>query len=195
MTTPSVPQQLHTPHLRLRPWCAEDAVSLLPILQANQAHIGPWIPLRISEPSPVPVLEERLAGFAAEFLADREWRYALLAPDGTEIIGEVSLFPRDAGGRVAFHAADRVEIGYWVRADMTGRGLATEASRAMIDVARTLPRLLHVEIRCDARNTASAAVPKRLGFTPATTLDEAAASPAEPAGQLQVWTRALPRGG
>ena len=178
----------------LRPWCADDAVALQPILQANQAHIGPWIPPRISEPSPLPELERRLAGFAAEFMADREWRYALVTPDASQLIGEVSLFPRDATGRVPFHAADRAEIGYWVRVDMTGRGLATEASRAMMDVARTLPRLLHVEIRCDARNAPSAAVPRRLGFTLATILEEAPSSPAEPAGQLQVWTRALPRG-
>lgn len=169
-------------------------MALLPILQANQAHIGPWIPPRVSEASPVPILEQRLAGFAAEFMADREWRYALLAPDGAEIIGEVSLFPRDSAGRVPLAKSDRAEIGYWVRADRTGRGLATEASRAMMDVARTLPRLLHVEIRCDARNTPSAAVPRRLGFTLATTLEEAASSPGEPAGRLQVWTRALPRG-
>lgn len=189
--SPSVPEMLHTPRMLLRPWRAEDAASLLPILQANQAHLGPWIPPRISEPSPLPELERRLAGFAAEFMADREWRYALLSPDESQIIGEVSLFPRDAAGRVPLLAADRAEIGYWVRADMTGRGLATEASRAMLDVGRTLARLLHAEIRCDARNAPSAAVPRRLGFTLATTLEEPASSPGGSVGQLQVWTHAL----
>lgn len=189
---PTVPILLPTPHMLLRPWRAEDAVTLLPILQANQAHIGPWIPPRISQPSPLPELEERLAGFANEFAADKEWRYALLTPDAADIIGEVSLFPRDAAGRVPYADADRAEIGYWVRADMTGRGLATEASRAMLDVAGTLARLLHAEIRCDAHNAPSAAVPRRLGFTLATTLEESASSPGGSVGQLPVWTRALP---
>jgi RimJ/RimL family protein N-acetyltransferase len=57
-----------------------------------------------------------------------------------------------------------VEIGYWLRADATGSGRATEAVRAALAVARALPRLRRVEIRCDARNVRSAALPARLGF-------------------------------
>jgi RimJ/RimL family protein N-acetyltransferase len=85
--------------------------------------------------------------------------------DDEIILGELSLFPRDASGRVPFPAADRVEIGYWLRKDLTGRGYATEATRAMVELAASLRRVRCIEIRCDDRNERSAAIPRRLGFT------------------------------
>ena len=96
----TVPAELRTERLLLRAWRAEDAHALLPVLQANFAYLSPWIPARIATPSPIPELGERLTAHAAEFMADKEWRYALLSPDASHIIGEVSLFPRNAAGRV-----------------------------------------------------------------------------------------------
>jgi RimJ/RimL family protein N-acetyltransferase len=65
---------------------------------------------------------------------------------------------------VPLEAADHVELGYWLDAAATRRGLAAEAIRALLAVAATLPGMTHVEIRCDAANRPSAAVPRRLGF-------------------------------
>ncbi len=179
-----VPAEIRTTRLLLRPWCAADAAELLPILETNLPHLGPWIPARVAQPAPVPDLAQRLAGFAADFVADREWRFALRTVDDGRILGEVALFSRTAAGRVPYADADRAEVGYWLRADVTGRGLATDATRAMIDLAAGLSRFSHVEIRCDARNAASAAVPTRLGFVLATTVPD-------PDTQLQIWTLAL----
>ena len=148
----------------LRPWRGDDAELLLPVLEANQTHLGPWIPRRVAEPVPIAELAERLSQFGVDFEEEREWRYALFTPDEATVLGDVGLYPRNAEGRVAFAGADRVEVGYWLRADMTGRGLATEAARAVLDVAAFLGVFGHVEIRCDARNAPSIAVPRRLGF-------------------------------
>ena len=189
------PNDIRTARLLLRPWRAEDAASLLPVLEANRSHFGPWIPARVAEPAPLPVLAGRLEAFAADFAADREWRYALVSLDDGRVLGEVSLFPRAEQGRVPFCAADRAEIGYWLRADATGTGLASEAAQAMVDLAMTMPVLRHVEIRCDARNGASAAIPRRLGFELSESVSAAdvsgdAATPVT----LQVWTRELTAG-
>lgn len=176
-----VPTTLRTARLLLRPWSAADAAALLPVLQANVAHLGPWIPAHVATPVPLPALAERLAGFAADFAAGRAYRYALLPVHGTGVLGEVDLFPRAADGRVPLPVADHVELGYWLAADATGRGLATEAARALLDVAATLPGMTRVEIHCDAANASSAAVPRRLGFHLARV----------DAG-LQVWQKPLP---
>jgi RimJ/RimL family protein N-acetyltransferase len=183
-----VPIEIRTERLSLRPWRAADAEALHAILVANYDHLAPWIPARVATPAVVPLLAERLAAFGAEFDADREWRFAMLTSDEGTILGEVDLFPRSAAGRVAFLDADRAEIGYWIRADETGRGLVTEAVLAIIDVARRTGRFTHLEIRCDARNGPSAAVPKRLGFELATTIAEPTASPQDSDVQLQIWT-------
>ena len=175
----------------MRAWQKEDAAQLKPILEANRAHLGPWIPARVAEPAELPALETRLEGFADDFAHDRSWRFAVLSLDGAEIYGEVDLLPRTSEKRVPYDEADRIEIGYWLRSDLTGRGFATEAAQAVMEVAIALPRVSCIEIRCDARNAASASVPRRLGFVLTETLDESGVLPDEPSVEVQVWTYAV----
>ncbi|WP_110169455.1 GNAT family N-acetyltransferase [Luteitalea pratensis] len=190
------PNEIRTSRLLLRPWTADDAEHLLPVLEANRSHLGPWIPARVAEPAPLPVLARRLAAFAADFASDREWRFALFALIDGRVLGEVSLFPRSVDGRVPYGEADRAEIGYWLRADATGTGLASEAAQAMVDLATTMPALCRVEIRCDARNGASAAIARRLGFELSDSVSTAGVSgDAAAAVTLHVWTRRLATGG
>jgi RimJ/RimL family protein N-acetyltransferase len=188
-TSSPTPIEIRTARLLLRPWRPEDAGDLLPVLEANRDHLGPWIPARVATPAPVPILAERLAGFAADFSADREWRFGMFFLRDSKLLGEVGLFPRAAGGRVPFAEADRVELGYWLRKDETGRGLVTEAARAVLNLASHIPRFSRAEIRCDARNAPSASVPVRLGFTLLTTVAETGAEGVN--RDMQLWVSAL----
>src|SRR5262245_1970063 len=124
---PAPPIEIRTTRLVLRPWRGADAIAMSPILERNQAHLSPWIPERVWKPAPVDALALRLAGFAADFDADREWRFGIFTRDDQKLLGEVGLFPRSATGRVPFPDSDRVELGYWIRSDETGRGFVTEA--------------------------------------------------------------------
>ena len=160
-----IPSEIRTANLYLRPWRREDAPPLLRVLEANIERLGGWIPQHVASPAPLPDLEARLAAFAADFAAARGCRYAIFSTDERQLCGEVDLFFRSRTGRVPLEAADRLEIGYWLRSEVTGRGYATEAARAMVAVGTTLPGMRHIEIRCDPRNEASAAIPRRLGFT------------------------------
>lgn len=160
----SIPETLRTARLLMRPWQPTDAERLLPILEANVSHLAPWIPERVSTPAPVSELARRLAGFAEDFAARRAFRYALFSSDGTQLFGEADMFPRSASGRVPLDDGDHVELGYWLASSQTGKGFASEATRALLEVAERLPGMTHAEIRCDAANVASAAVPRRLGF-------------------------------
>jgi RimJ/RimL family protein N-acetyltransferase len=164
MNPAPVPREISGERLLFRSWQEADAVLLLPVLEANVAHLGDWIPAHVSAPAPLGELELRLAGFRNDFDASRNWRFAVLSSDQSALYGEVSLFPRSPEGRVDLAAADRLEIGYWLRHDVTGRGYATEAARAMLALARALPAIDSVEIHCDPGNAPSAAVPRRLGF-------------------------------
>lgn len=159
-----VPALLRTDRLLLRCWHPRDASLLLPVLEANVSHLAGWIPAAVAAPAPLAEVSARLEQFADAFGSDQAWRYGLFSPDETAILGEVSLFPRVAAQRVPFREADRLEIGYWLRADVTGQGLATEATRTMLTVAASLADMRCVEIRCDVRNEPSAAIPRRLGF-------------------------------
>ncbi len=72
-------------------------------------------------------------------------------------------------GNIALHKVDwlnrRAEIGYWLGQEFQGRGIVTEACRAVTRHALVELELNRVEIRCAAANTKSKAVPLRLGFT------------------------------
>ncbi len=159
------------------------------MLEANRDHLAPWIPARVAMPAPVPILAERLTGFAADFTADREWRFGMFSVRNGKLLGEVALFPRAAKGRVPFAESDRVELGYWLRVDETGQGFVTEGASALLGVAAHIPRFSRVEIRCDARNAPSAAVPPRLGFTLLATVAEARV--AGDNRDMQVWVTEL----
>ena len=177
-----VPAELRTARLVLRRWRPEDAPRLHAALAPSVAHLAPWIPWAVAEPSPVPELEQRLARFSASFDEAREWLWGIFTADG------------DALGRVPFAAADRVEMGYWLHVDATGQGYATEAAAAVLAAARALPHVSHVEIRCDARNAPSAAIPRRLGFHHARTVDQASLRAGEPPVALMVWEHPVAEG-
>ena len=184
----TVPEQLRTPRLLLRRWRATDAAELAPILEANVAHLARWIPARVATPAPAAELMGRLEAYVAAFDAGREWRYALVAREGPRLLGEVSLFPRNEAGRVSFGArdVDHIEIGYWLRADATGQGFATEAASAATALALSLPGMSRVTIHCDEHNAPSAALPRRLGFEHVATIEEPARSGLR-TSRLQIW--------
>jgi RimJ/RimL family protein N-acetyltransferase len=185
------PYEFHTDRLLIRRWRPEDADALEPVLAANVDHLAPWIPWRVAEPLPARQLAERLEEYAAAFDADREWRYGIFDSATRRLLGDVALFPRNATGRVPFDLADHVEMGYWLRADESGRGYATEAARAALGVALALPRMRRVMIRCDERNLVSAAIPHRLGFRLVTTVVEPGVRPDERECRLQEWEYTL----
>ena len=57
-----------------------------------------------------------------------------------------------------------LEIGYWLHRSFTRRGLATTAARLLTEAAFSRPEITHVEIHTDRANSASAGVPRRLGY-------------------------------
>jgi RimJ/RimL family protein N-acetyltransferase len=150
--------------LLLRAWQPDDAAELAPILAANEARLLPWIPSHVATSAPVRELRERLAGFAADFAGERSFRYAMRMLSDGRLLGELSMFPRNAEGRCSLADGDRVEIGYWIDAAAERKGIVTEAVSAMIEVAMALRGMSHVEIRCSPANARSAAVPRKLGF-------------------------------
>lgn len=150
------PRVIDTARLRLRSWRVTDAPVLQAVLGASEAHLRAWTPWVVDGRDPSLGLEDRLAAHAAAFAEDREWVYGLFTPDERSILGACGLYPRIGAGAL--------ELGYWLAADATGRGYATEAAAALVGAAFASPAVARVEIRCDARNAASLALARRLGF-------------------------------
>ncbi|MGH6706949.1 MAG: GNAT family N-acetyltransferase, partial [Sphingomicrobium sp.] len=72
------------------------------------------------------------------------------------IVGSCGLGRRPSGA---------VELGYWIARPHWGQGFATEAGRALIDIARTL-KLPRLEGSHFVDNPASGRVLEKLGFVP-----------------------------
>jgi len=58
----------------------------------------------------------------------------------------------------------KMEFGYWLGAEFVGRGIITDAARALTTHAFREWKLNRVEIMCGVGNERSSAIPRRLGF-------------------------------
>jgi RimJ/RimL family protein N-acetyltransferase len=182
MTPPDEPiagSPIRTARLLVRCWEPRDAAPLKAAIDASLDHLRAWMPWAHREPSPLEAVELRLAGFRREFLAGRDWAYGIFDAAGHEVLGGAGLHARAAAGAL--------EMGYWIRAGVTGRGYATEAARALTTVAFTVLRAHRLEIRCDPRNLASAGVPRRLGYHHVQTLVADTVTPAGAPRDTMVW--------
>ena len=177
---------IRTARLVLRRWRPEDAPQLKEAIDSSLAELQLWVPWAMQEPSPVDVLVRRLAGMRDRFLAADDWAFGVLDATGTRVLGGAGLHRR--GG------TDHLEIGYWIRTDATGQGLATEAAEALCAAAFEHPGIVRVEIRCDAQNGRSAAVPRRLGFTLAGTAHETAITRGGATRNTLIWSRGRDEG-
>lgn len=175
------PACIVTARLTLRAWRPEDAPLIREAIDSSLAHLRPWMPWAVHEPSSMEATTALLEKFRDDFAAGRDFHYGIFTRDEREVLGGTGLHPRIGPGAI--------EIGYWLREAATHRGYATEAVARLTRVALEELGLSRVEIRCDPRNSASAAVPRRLGYRHVTTLEADALTPAgEPRGTM-VWAQ------
>jgi len=111
-------------------------------------------------------------------LATAPWPYrvrdaeAFLARPRDPVLPSLLIFERTAGAPqlvgscgLGRRPSGSVELGYWIAKPFWGRGLATEASIALVDIARTLG-LASLEGSHFVDNPASGRVLEKLGFEP-----------------------------
>jgi RimJ/RimL family protein N-acetyltransferase len=139
----------------------------------------PRLLLRPGFPEDAPALAAAIADRAiARNLANVPWPYSMrdaeayLASPRDPILPSLLIFERTSGAPqlvgacgLGRRASGSVEMGYWIARPFWGRGYATEACRALIDIARTLG-LTNLEGSHFLDNPASARVLEKLGFEP-----------------------------
>jgi RimJ/RimL family protein N-acetyltransferase len=148
--------EIRTERLIIRCKRPADAPLLKRAVDSSLDHLRQWMPWAMNEPSELWVIEDRIARFQREFLSSDDRTYGIFNAEETEILGGVGLHPTGYPGTW--------ELGYWLRADATGHGLATEAAAAITQAAFAELDAQRIEIRCDPRNLRSARIPERLGF-------------------------------
>jgi len=150
-----------TPRLCVRCWQPHDAAQLKAAVDASRAHLIPWMPWA-QEETTLQLQIDRLRRVRGEFDLGQDFTYGIFSRDERQVLGSCGLHT-GVGDRARM-------IGYWIHVDHIGKGYATEMSAGLTKVAFTIEDLDRVEIHCDPANTASAAIPRKLGYTHEATL-------------------------
>jgi RimJ/RimL family protein N-acetyltransferase len=148
-------RQIRTKRLLVRRYRADDLDRLAEIQSLPEvARYLYW------EPRTRAQVEPALALRIAQTRLERDDDSVTLAVERLEdglLLGDATIFLRSLTHR-------QVEVGYVFHPDAGGHGYATEATRALVDLAFDDLEAHRVFARTDARNTASAALLRRLGF-------------------------------
>jgi RimJ/RimL family protein N-acetyltransferase len=146
--------------ITLRRWSAGDVDELVEAVNDTLDQLRPWMPWA-NQPSTPEGIGVVFGEARSAWDQRREFSFTIRDAHGHghghhTLVGCCGLHNRVGVGAL--------EIGYWVRAGHTGRGVATEAARLLTRSALALDAVGRVEIRCDEANVRSAAIPPKLGF-------------------------------
>jgi RimJ/RimL family protein N-acetyltransferase len=159
---PPAPYRIETARLVIRCYEPRDAPLLKEAVDSSLEHLQAWMPWALDEPQPLEQKQKLIELFRAAFDAGENFTYGIFDADETKLLGGTGLHPRVGPGGL--------EIGYWIRAGATRRGIATEASAALTRVGLEVCDADRIEIRIEPRNRASLGVPRKLGFVEEATL-------------------------
>jgi RimJ/RimL family protein N-acetyltransferase len=149
--------RIETDRLVIRCYNPSDVQMLADSVRENVEHLKPWMPWVHAEPEPIEEKEKRVRRFRGEFDLGQDFIYGIFNPEETRLLGGTGLHTR--------LGESQLEIGYWIHKDLVNQGLVTESTSALIKVAFEVLHLHRLEIHCDPGNFASAAIPRKLGFT------------------------------
>ena len=150
------PNEVAVGMVSIRRWRAEDAEVLHRLILDNLDHLRPWMAWAKAEPVSLEQREAKVERWCRSWDAGEDFAYAIIGVEG-DLLGGCGL-RRQLGDTCSF------EIGYWVRQDRTGTGVATDAVRALVEAAFAVDGVSHVEIHHDVANLASERVPLKAGF-------------------------------
>jgi ribosomal-protein-alanine N-acetyltransferase len=145
------PLYIRTPGALLRPWKKEDAPTLA--RHADNPRVSAC--MRDLFPSPYTIDD------AHRFIATASGTASALML-AIEVQGE-------AAGGSGIHPLEDVyhgtaEIGYWLAEPFWGKGIATDAVRAIVPVAFDMPGIVRIQAGIFANNPASMRVLEKCGF-------------------------------
>jgi RimJ/RimL family protein N-acetyltransferase len=172
--------RIETERLVVRCWEPSDAAPMKAAVDASLDHLRPWLPWAWDDPQPLAAKVELLRTFRGMFDRGEDFVYGIFDAEERRVVGGSGLHTRLGEGAR--------EIGYWIAADAAGQGFCTEATAAIVRAGFEVDALRWIEIRCDPENHASAAIPRKLGFTHEATLRERIASGADGRRDVMVWS-------
>ncbi len=140
-------------------WREEDAEALFSAISAHRTALAEWLPWARTDHEHQEDTLDRI----------RVWGHARTQSDADDFgLGIFATGTREVLGGTGFHRidADRqtAEVGYWIRPDRQGEGLATEAVGLLITSGFRDWGFRRIVVTCDKANLPSHALARKLGL-------------------------------
>lgn len=146
-----------TPRLALRPFLRRDTDALVEAVRASLPELSRWLPWPHSRYGRSDALRF-IRDTAAAWEDGRAHDMAIRShADLAHHLGNISVWPTSRREQAA-------EVGYWVRTEAAGRGIATEAAARVLQVAFEELGMHRVVLRVAVGNRPSERVAEKLGF-------------------------------
>jgi ribosomal-protein-serine acetyltransferase len=149
------PEILVDDEILLRQHVDGDREAMWAALDAGRKYLSQYLPWM----SDYPTEDDHARGFDT-----RRWENDNFDGSG----GYIVEYKGELAGTVGFGVPNRdngIEMGYWLREDLQGRGIMTRSVEAIITMLIVEIGLRRVTIRAATSNLPSRGIPERLGFT------------------------------
>jgi ribosomal-protein-serine acetyltransferase len=144
---------LTTERLELEPVSATHAESLFQAVIDSRPELLPWMPW--ARDLTREGIRKQAMNSTSDWGRDTEFHFCIVERGARQVLGVAGL-NRDGAGSAELH--------YWIRSDQAGRGLTTEACRALIEWARRALGVQRLTLWAGRENAASRRVAEKLGF-------------------------------
>lgn len=157
MSTPEPPTSLTHDLVVLERTRPRHVDGVTDAINRSHAELLAFMDWMTDEPRTTEMSRAFVESSEADWDAGVTFGYTMTDPSTHEVIGVCGLMTRP-GPR-------RLEIGYWVRTDRAGAGIATAAATLLTEAGLAVDGIDIVEIHHDAANVASGRIPEKLGYT------------------------------
>jgi ribosomal-protein-serine acetyltransferase len=141
------------PRVRLEPTTPRIALELWEAIEVSLPELRPWLAWAVDGD----LASTRSFTEAAERAwGSTEWTFTIFVDGG--VAGGIGLNRYEP-------LLNSAQIGYWMRSDLAGRGLITEAARLLVEFAFGDLKLHRLELHAAPGNRGSVRVAEKLGFT------------------------------
>jgi [ribosomal protein S5]-alanine N-acetyltransferase len=157
---PDVDLDIRGGRVCLRPPVMADYQMWFEARAASREHLTPWEPQWARDELTRAAFRRRVRHYQAEQHDDLGYAFFIFTVDSERLIGGLTL------SNVRRGVSQAASLGYWMAVADTGRGLMTDAVRAIVPFAFAHLHLHRIEAACLPTNRASIRVLEKCGFQP-----------------------------
>lgn len=154
-----LPRVIETPRLFLRPPQAGDGEGIYYAIKDGYENLVKWLNWPKTFSCTIDAMEREARMHQARWILREDMRLIVIHKESNTIIGRCGFPPVQLNWQIPYFG-----ISYFLSQSWQGQGYAIEAVNALTRYAFKYMKARKVEIKCDAENLKSIAIPEKIGF-------------------------------